>query len=99
MNCQSSHFPLVPPNYSKTQLSTNDVLNDLLSFYSTFVTETSTATNGREQHGLVDLEIQTDIKVFFAEENLPKQIKEVLTWWKSNKKNTNILLGLQGSIF
>ena len=99
MNCQSSHFPLVPPNYSKTQLSTNDVLNDLLSFYSTFVTETSTAANGREQHGLVDLEIQTDIKVFFAEENLPKQIKEVLTWWKSNKKNTNILLGLQGSIF
>ena len=46
--CQSGYFSLVSLNNSKFQSSTNDVPNDFLSFYSTFETETSTATNERQ---------------------------------------------------
>ena len=67
---QSSHFPLVPSNNPKTQLSTNDVPNDVLSFYSTFETVTITATQESQQQDTVDKEIESETQFFFAEENL-----------------------------
>ena len=49
-----------------------------MSFFSTFTPETSANTNEIKQHGLVDQEIETEIKLYLAEENLSAQkVKEV----------------------
>ena len=58
-------------------------------FYSTFKSETSADTHESEQQDSVDQEIETEIKAFLAENNLPaEEVKEaeVLSWWNSNKK-------------
>ena len=69
---------------------------------STFKPETSANTLESEPIDLVDQEIETENKLYLAEENLSAQkVKEaeVLSWWNSNKKNTLIWLGLQEGIF
>ena len=58
-------------------------------FYYTFKSETSAYTHESEQQDSVDQEIETEIKAFLAENNLPaEEVKEaeVLSWWNSNKK-------------
>ena len=66
----------------------------------TFKQETSVNTQESEKHDLVDQEIETDNKLYLAEEILSAQkVKEVLSLWNSNKKKTLILLGLQEGIF
>ena len=57
--------------------------------------EVQTFTNGVTRF---NQEIETEIKVFLAEDNLSaEEIKEaeVFSWQNSNEKNTHILLGLQ----
>ena len=57
--------------------------------------EVQTFTNGATRF---NQEIETEIKVFLAEDNLSaEEIKEaeVFSWQNSNEKNTHILLGLQ----
>ena len=64
--------------------------------------ETSANTQESEQHDLVYQEIETEIKLYLAEENLSAQkVKEaeVLSWCNSNKKNALIWPGLQEDIF
>ena len=54
-----------------------------MSFYSTFKPETSANTQESEQHDLVDQEIETEIKIYLAEESLSAQKveeAEVLSW-------------------
>ena len=54
-----------------------------MSFYSTFKSETSADTYESEQQDSVDQEIETEIKAFWAENNLPpEEVKEaeVLSW-------------------
>ena len=56
---------------------------------STFKPETSANTQESEPHDLVDQEIETENKLYLAEENLSAQKveeAEVLSWWNSNKK-------------
>ena len=63
---------------------------------STFKPETSANTQESEPIDLVNQEIETENKLYLAEEILSAQkVKEaeVLSWWNS-KKNTHILLGL-----
>ena len=49
-----------------------------LSFYSTFKLETKANTTESEQHDIVYQEIETEIKLYLAEENLSAQkVKEV----------------------
>ena len=58
-------------------------------FYSTFKSETSADSNESEKQDSVDQEIETEIKAFLAENNLPaEEVKEaeVLSWWNLNKK-------------
>ena len=53
----------------------------------TFKQETSANTQESEKHDLVDQEIETENKLYLAEEILSAQkVEEVLSWWNSNKK-------------
>ena len=65
-----------------------------MSFYSTFKPETSAKIQKNEQHDLVGKEIETELKLYFAEKNLPAQKVEeavIVSWWNSNKKkNTHL---------
>ena len=64
-----------------------------MSLVSTFKLETSANTQEGEPHDLVDQEIETENKLYLAEENLSAQKveeAEVLSWWKSNKKKTHL---------
>ena len=71
--CQSVKVSLVPPNKPKAQLPKDDVPTIFLSFYSTLKPEASANTQESEQHDLVDQEIETEIKLYLAEENLSAQ--------------------------
>ena len=77
-------------------------LQFFLSLYSTFKPETSANTQESEQHDLVDQEIETEIKLYFAEENLSAQKveeAEVLSLWNSNKTKYIHLARLAKDIF
>ena len=52
-----------------------------------FQTETESTTQENEQQDSVNVEIEAEIKGFFAEANLHKQIEEakMLTGWNLNK--------------
>ena len=59
-----------------------------MSFYSTFKSETSANTKESEQHDLVYQEIETEIKLYLAEENLSAQkVEEVEALSLRNLKN------------
>ena len=67
-----------------------------------FKPKTRANTQESEQRDLVDQEIETENKLYLAEETLSAQKveeAEVLSWWNSNKKKTLIWLGLQKGIF
>ena len=51
---------LVKTNYPKTQLYTNDVPNEFLSFYLTFKREKSSDTHERKKQDSVNQDILTD---------------------------------------
>ena len=68
--CKSVEVSLVLPEKPKAQLPKNVVPTNFLSFYSTFKSETSANTKESEQHDLVCQEIETEIKLYLAEENL-----------------------------
>ena len=73
-----------------------------MSLYSTFNPEISANTLKNKRHELVYQEIETDKKLYLAEENFSAQkVKEakVFSWCNSNKKNTLVWLGLQEGIF
>jgi len=72
-----------------------------LSFYSTFKSETRADTKESEQHDLVYQEIETEIKLYLAEENLnAKKIEEVEALSLKNlNKYIFIWPGLQEGIF
>ena len=100
--CQSVEVSLVLPKKPEAKLPKDDVQINFLSFYLTFKPETSANTQESEQHDLVDQEIETENKLYLAEENLSAQKveeAEVLSWWNSNKKSTLIWLELQEGIF
>ena len=88
-------------NNTKHQIPINNVPKNFISLYLTFKQETSANIQESEQHDLVDQEIETENKLYLAEENLSAQKveAEVLSWWTSNKKKTLIWLGLQEGIF
>ena len=74
-------------NNTKHQIPINNVPKNFISLYLTFKQETSANIQESEQHDLVDQEIETENKLYLAEEILSAQkVEEVLSWWNSNKK-------------
>ena len=76
----------------------DDVPTNFLSFYSTFIPVTSANTQESEQHDLVNQEIETEIKLYLAEENSSAQKVEALSL-RNFKKYILIWPGLQEGIF
>ena len=66
--CKSVEVSLVLPEKPKAQLPKDVVPRIFLSFYSTFKSETRANTKESEQHDLVYQEIETEIKLYLAEE-------------------------------
>ena len=66
--CQSVEVSLIPSKKNEAQLPKDNVPTNFLPLYSTFKPETSANTQESEQHDLVDQEIETEIKLYLAEE-------------------------------
>ena len=66
--CKIVEVSLVLPEKPKAQLPKDVVPRIFLSFYSTFKSETRANTKESEQHDLVYQEIETEIKLYLAEE-------------------------------
>jgi len=71
--CQNVEVSLVPPKKPKAQLPKDNVPTTFLSFYSTFKLETKANTQESEQPGLINQEIETEIKLYLNLENLSAQ--------------------------
>ena len=69
-----------------------------MSFYSTFKSETRANTKESEQHDLVYQEIETEIKLYLAEENSSAQKVKAVSL-KKLKRYILIWSGLQEGIF
>ena len=90
--CKSVEVSLVLPEKPKAQLPKDVVPTIFLSFYSTFKSETSANTKESEQHDLVYQEIETEIKLYLAEENLSAQKVEALSLRNLKKIYTHLAM-------
>ena len=77
---------LLPPEKPKPQPSVNFDPKKFSTYNSLFKIDSKIATQDDEQQDSIDEEIETEIKGFFATENLNAETKEekVLNYWNLN---------------